>query len=94
MSDNPNKGTVWVLTIIAVDRECYAEGPDVRTLVYGYVDDAVKYAQDWYVRFTGDDAEDEPETPHVLTTLQMGRYISLERGNMDLEISIREKPVL
>jgi len=101
MSDEPKKrertphaeSSVWVVTIIAVDRMCYAEGPDVRTLVYCYVDDAVEYAKNWYVRFTSDD-EDEAETRHVLATLEMGRYISLERDTIDLEISIREKPVL
>lgn len=85
---------VWVLSIVAVDTECYAEGPDVSVWVYGSMDAAVQDAQAWYIRWTGDDGEEEPQTGHVLRMLEEGRFVSVERGSMDVEIAIREREVL
>ena len=80
---------VWTLTFVAVDTECYAEGPDARVSVWRSRAAALDAAKALYLSWTGDDELDED----LFRQLDAGIDGQIERGSFDLSVSIEEKEI-
>lgn len=85
---------IWVVTIARADVED-GEGVETDTLLHATREGAGKAAYEWYLEWTGDDCEEEPETPEVRDQLFSHRpeRVELERGAWDLVIAIEQREV-
>lgn len=80
---------VWTLATVYVDRECYAEGPEVLVSAFRSRESAIEAAKVWWLAWTGDDEVDE----ELDGDLARDGYACVERGAFDVTISIEEKEI-